>query len=237
MMSNNKSLESGSLLAVLRRASHDELSAIFEAIDQAVDIRPKRSAVYKIYREGLTRIPEMVEYWLCSCGGHAIKNFFRDGGPPYREVVYDVCRKVGVQGLNTCSDVLGMEGELLRCLVAKALARMTPEQKQKFMQNLNANLAQPINFAQLVGQGAAGFGVIGPLLFSLLSKEFVKRGIAVVAAEVAGVALGGVLTGVGALASVVWLGYDIGGPSYRGTVPAVVQVALLRQHMMWSGRE
>ncbi len=40
---------------------------------------------------------------------------------------------------------------------------------------------------------------------------------------------------VGLAIGVIWTAADIAGPSLRGTVPAVAQVAMIRQRLLWGG--
>jgi len=43
----------------------------------------------------------------------------------------------------------------------------------------------------------------------------------------------GIAGPIGLVAGTVWLAVDMAGPSYRATIPAVAQVALLRQRMLY----
>ena len=233
----------GDLLAVLHRASHDELKEIVEALHRSLDVRIKDNPHYIAAKRDLTRVPDVIADYLLRAGGHSLVNAWRGSGPPYPKVLRDVCQVMKV----SVSDGLGVvetEALLLREVTERVWAKMSPEQRRATLEKVGGELgaaAQEVA-RQNGGIGAVPLGVLvtlagGQLLRMLLPELAVAVAGAAGAAGVLG-GVAGVLAGpLGWAAGAVWVAAEVAGPSYRGLAPAVFQVAALRQGFLWQDEE
>ena len=167
-------------------------------------------------------------------GGNTFANIFRHGrGPSYESIVSDVCKQLKVAvGVHDTTEE--MERALLDKVTEKMLDELTPEQLKEIMQELDIRkrtytkqavmaallLARRMNLRlyyyvmsyilriatnMLIGRGVlmAGFGLM-------------SRGLSVLMGPVGWILLSG------------WTAWDMAGPAYRVTIPAVLQIAFLR---------
>jgi uncharacterized protein YaaW (UPF0174 family) len=230
-----ESIESGSLLAVLRRASHHDLYEIVESINRAFDSLIKWDDRYKANREDLTKAPNFIADHLCRAGGHAVRNWFRGGGPDYPEVVQDVCAAVSVR-LPEVKDrmVVDMEVALLKVLLAKATKNLSAEQQADLLAQMASAAGRPVLLDDVLNGGKA-LALFAPMILSFVAQQTVVKGLAAVA-EFAVARLAASIAGpIGIVVGTLWFASDLAGPSLRGTIPAVAQVAILRQRLVWQG--
>lgn len=243
MSLEGNALPNGDLLAVLRRASHADLRKIVEALHRSLDVRIKDNPRYIAAKRDLTRVPDVIAEYLLRAGGHGLVNAWRGGGPPYPEVLRDVCRVMTVavpDGL----DIVETEALLLREVTERVWAKMTPEQRQAALNRVGGELGAAAQEAarQNGGVGAVPLGVLATLAGGQLLRMLLPE-LAVAVAGAAGAAgvlgsIAGMLAGpVGWAGGAVWAAAEIAGPSYRGLVPAVFQVAALRQGFLWQDEE
>jgi uncharacterized protein YaaW (UPF0174 family) len=231
----HESIEAGGLLAVLQRANHHELCAIVEAVDKALDSVIKWDARYEVFRNDLTKVPVFVAEHLCRAGGHSVRNWFRGGGPSYCDVVRDVCGTVGVMLPDAKAGVVEMETAFLKVLIERAFKGLSPEEQAALLKKIAETAGRPINYADLISGGAMFSLLAAVILEAVIGQAAVKGLAGAAAARVAfGRIVGGVAGPIGFFAGAAWLVYDIAGPSLRGTIPAVAQVALLRQRFLWA---
>ena len=167
-------------------------------------------------------------------GGNTFLNLFRQGRcPSYESIVYDVCKQLNVEvGVHDTTEE--MERALLDKVTEKMLDELTPEQLKEIMNKLEIRkrtytkqavmaallLTRRINLRlyyyvmsyilrmatnMLIGRGVlmAGFGLM-------------SRGLSVLMGPIGWILLSG------------WTAWDIAGPAYRVTIPAVLQIAFLR---------
>ena len=167
-------------------------------------------------------------------GGNTFLNLFRQGrGPSYESIVYDVCKQLNVE-VGVYDTTEEMERALLDKVTEKMLDELTPEQLKEIMNKLEIRkhtytkqavmaallLTRRINLRlyyyvmsyilrmatnMLIGRGVlmAGFGLM-------------SRGLSVLMGPIGWILLSG------------WTAWDIAGPAYRVTIPAVLQIAFLR---------
>jgi uncharacterized protein YaaW (UPF0174 family) len=223
-------LQSGEILPVLRRAGHEDLKPIVEALDKSWDVRIKADARYQAAQHDLTAITEVIADYVTRAGGNAFRNLLRSGGPAYSEVLRDVC---GVMKVNVSNGmgILPMEEKLLRDILERIWDKLTPEERKKIFEdvagssglaeqipNMPGNMLWLMPLPALLAQiGLRAAGVFLP-----------KLGL-----QMFGAVLGPIGLAVAAALAVV----DAVGPSYRGLVPAVFHIAALRQRFLWQDDE
>lgn len=231
-------LRSGELLPVLKRASHDELKLIVEALNRSWDVQIKSDPKYQRAAHNLTIIPEVIADHITRAGGHAFANIVRGGqGPSYAEVLRDVCDVMKVE-VRKGTSLLATEEKLLRDVCERVWNAMSPDERRKALGHTRPGLGPAEeHFRKASEDGWAG------MPFSSLMAQLAARLIAAVARQLLLAAGGetaltravGALFGpVGLAASAIWAAADAFGPSYRGVAPAVFHIASLRQRFLWA---
>ncbi len=247
----NGDLRTGDLLPVLRRASHDDLKHIVEALDRSWDVHIKSDVRYRRAAHDLTIIPEVIADHVTRAGGNAVRNKLRGGGPPYEEVLRDVCKVMKVE-IEKDMTVLAIEEKMLKDIIERLWEAMSPEQRKEVLQAAakqkdgaaQAFADAPVDklwllpFSTLMAQvGLAMAALImkqmGVQLAGMAAGQALRMGlnVAASAALARGVA---VFTGpVGWAATAAWTAVEVLGPSYRGLAPAVFHIAWLRRQFLW----
>jgi uncharacterized protein YaaW (UPF0174 family) len=226
------SIEAGSLLAVLRRASHPELEAIVVALSNAFDVLITSDRRYTTHQNDLTQIPEVIADHVCRAGGHAVVNWFRGGGPEYAEVVRDVCGALDVNPLP--GSIVAMEEALLKVMLDRAIAQLGSVEREELLRKMREAAGRPVGFADVLRSGGPLMGVLAPYIFAAVGRQAAARGVVLVLEAVGARVASGVLGPIGIVLGTAWLAHDLAGPSLRATVPAAVEVARLRQRLLWA---
>jgi uncharacterized protein YaaW (UPF0174 family) len=230
---DGRGLEDGALLPVLRRASHFDLLEIAASLDKGADVFLKWDGRYGSAQDDLTRAPELIAEYLLRAGGHAAANKWRGGGPDYANVVNDVCRKVGVKLSTSAANARIMEVLLLKKLLDQAVKNLSESEKDDILEKMKRAAGRPVEFDDLV-KGTTLLGLLMPLVFTAIAQQTLARAVAAGAGLVLQRLAAGIAGPIGLVVGTVWLVSDFAGPSYRATIPAVTQVALLRQQFLWS---
>ena len=172
---------------------------------------------------------------LQSYGGNTILNFFRNGqGPRYESIVYDVCKKMGVKGITKHDTAEDMEQKLLIKISSKAIGEMTEEQVRSIMYECGikgysysrAGLAAALIALRVINKRL--FIIVIHSVMRMLSEILLTRGIVIIGVGTISRGLGLLLGPVGWIILTGWTVWDLMGPAYRVTVPAVVQIAYMR---------
>lgn len=186
--------------------------------------------------------PQHSKYWkeiaaeIQCFGANSLATLFRRGkGVLYREVLTDACSKAKVN-FNAKSDIDKIEDALLMKLLSDALENMSDADREEIakivgLSNLKS-FSSPAVMAAL--QGAFVMGGFASYQIALMIANAVSRsvlGAGIAFAGNAAIARGlSIMTGpIGWALTGIWTAVDLAGPAYRVTLPAVVNVALLRK--------
>jgi uncharacterized protein YaaW (UPF0174 family) len=224
-------LQSGDLLPVLRRASHEDLKPIVDALDKSWDVRIKADGRYQAAQHDFTAIPEVIADYVTRAGGNAIRNWLRSGGPVYSEVLRDVCGVMKVK-VPDGIDTLAIEEKLLRDVLERIWEKLTPEERKKVFDDV----AGPAGMAGQIPNDASG-NMLWLLPLSGLLTQIGLRAAGFVLPKLGLQVVGTALGPVGIAVAAIWTVVDAVGPSYRGLVPAVFHIAALRQRFLWQEDE
>lgn len=190
--------------------------------------------------------PDHRRYWMeiaaeIQCfGANTFATMFRGGqGVPYKEVLMDVCDQLKVN-YNKSASTSVIESNLLMKILTDALQRMTPEQIRelgeavghKNASSLNAQSAAALFQAVFRAGGFKSYQltviIVNAVLKALIGRGLSFGGGAVLTRTMA------VLTGpIGWAITGLWTAVDLAGAAYRVTIPAVIQVAALRQKHLY----
>lgn len=167
-------------------------------------------------------------------GGNSFANFFRGEGPEYSEILRDVAKRNKVS-FNVKSSDERIERLLLQKLFEDSVENASDEELKNMMDELGyptTNFTRQAAIATLITAWKAGGFKSYMLLVSVVNavmKFLVGRGLSL-AANAALTRMASIMMGpVGWVLTALWTLIDIAGPAYRVTVPAVIQIAYIRQ--------
>lgn len=193
--------------------------------------------------------PDHFQYWeriaaeIQCFGANTFATMLRGGeGVLYKEVLTDVCDKLKVN-YNKDSRTETIENNLLMKILTDAVERMTPEELKELAEATGVKNTDGITAEAMIGVfqaifRAGGFKsyqltliVVNAVLKALIGRGLSLAGNAALARAMA------VLTGpIGWVITGLWTAIDIAGPAYRVTIPAVIQVAVLRQKYLYASK-
>lgn len=168
-------------------------------------------------------------------GGNTFANILRMGkGVLYKEILCDVADKLKVN-YNKNSDTETIEINLFMKILENSLDQMSKEQIKEISQELNLNLStftkQSTMAAMqfLIKQGGFKSYQLIVIVANAISKLILGRGLSAVVNASLTKAMSIFVGPIGWAITGMWTAIDIAGPAYRVTIPAVIQIAYLRQ--------
>lgn len=190
--------------------------------------------------------PDHYQYWeliaaeVQCFGANSLVTVFRGGkGVPYKEVLTDVCDKMKVN-YNNDSDVATIEKNLLMKILKNSVEKMSAEDVRKLAESIGIKNFNNIGPEALIAafQGifqAGGFKSYQLMLIivNAVMKAMIGRGLAL-AGNVALVRVAAIMAGpIGWVITGLLTAIDLAGAAYRVTIPAVIQIAFLRQKLQY----
>ena len=190
--------------------------------------------------------PDHQKYWklvaaeLQCFGASTFATLLRGGeGVPYKEVLIDVCDKMKVN-YNKDSKVETIEGNLLMKILTDVIEKMNPEELKELaeatgIKNINGITPQIMTGAFQAVFRAGGFKSyqITVIVANAIVKALIRRGLPPIVNQTLTKAMSIITGPIGWVITGVWTAIDIAGPAYRVTIPAVIQVAVLRQKYLY----
>lgn len=230
-------------LQFLNRATNDDLRILCDIIvkdKKGNDRLTEKLSEEPVYMDNYPGnihafLPELVKEFRLF-GGNTIVNVFRKDGPKYSEILRDVAKRNKVNFNNKSTDEQ-VEQYLLQKLFNDSLNGADEQQLKDMMAELGlptTNFSREAAVAALMLAWKAGGFKSYMLLVSVVNavvKCLIGRGLAL-AANAALTRMAAIMTGpVGWAITALWTAVDIAGPAYRVTVPAVIQIAYIRQSL------
>lgn len=180
-------------------------------------------------------LPELVDEFR-RFGGNSFANFFRRNGPEHSEILRDVARRNKVSFNKHNSDEQ-IEQYLLQKLFDDSINGASNDELKEMMKELGyptTNFTRQAAIATLMTAWKAGGFQSYILLVSVVNavmKFLIGRGLSF-AANAAMTRMASIMLGpVGWVLTALWTIIDIAGPAYRVTIPAVIQIAYIRQNV------
>lgn len=224
---------------LLRAASNEDLDPLVEYILKAATEGLKRNKEFKRYHPDHSRYPDVIFEEIKLFGGNTFVNVFRKEGPPYREVLEDVARKVKVKDVEKYS-VVELEWRMIEELLRKAGKSAEGKEGEELEEALrHAGLSEK-DYKKFIA-GASISALLGRTVYSLfmyksstfiastVAKQVLGHSLRVGAGVVAGRGSSFLLGPVAWVLMGMWAAFDISGPAYRVTMPCVFHIAMLRQ--------
>ena len=235
------------LIRVLEHSDNDDLRTLCDIITLGKDGSPRLN-------EGLTNkpvyehnyphnmralIPEIVKE-LSLYGGNTFVNILKGQGKPYSPILRKVARRLKVSFRDSQADEV-IEGYMLHKLFDDMSDRLSDEElrtmaKEFGVKPLRYTRQAMVAAMQIAIRRGGVYGLSWSMnVANIVARQMVGRG--VVFASSATMSRGlAVLTGpIGWALTAAWTAYDIAGPAYRVIVPAVIQIAYLRQKQQLLG--
>lgn len=195
-----------------------------------------QSELYKKYHPKHSLYWQAIAAEIQCFGANTFMTILRGGqGVPYREVLCDVCKKLKVK-YNSHASTEEIEQDLILKVFEDALENMPDADRKKITSKLDipkssSSSARAITSAArlIFQQGGFKSYQISVIVANAVYKAVMGRGLSLAANSTLTKSLS-VLTGpVGLAISIAWAMIDISGSAYRVTIPAVFEIALLRQ--------
>ena len=159
---------------------------------------------------------------------------FYECNPSYEQIVSDVCHRLHVKNICKHDTAEEMEEKLLLYITEKMINELSEEDIDSIITNLhikNCNLTKQSLIALTIYSMRFNqqlFVRIMDYLLCLITKMLVGRGILVFFWGSFSRASSLLLGPIGWTLLTTWTLWDIAGPAYRVTAPAVIQVAYMR---------
>jgi uncharacterized protein YaaW (UPF0174 family) len=198
------------------------------------------SSVYKQHAPDHHQYWELIAAEIQCFGANTFVTMFRGGkGVEYREVLMDVCDKMKVN-YNKEASVERIENCLLLKVLNDALEKMSPEELRQLAESVGVKNIGLLTPESMLGVFQAVFRAGGFKSYQLtlivvnaVLKAMIGRGLSL-AGNAALTRTIGILTGpIGWAVTGIWTAVDIASAAYRVTIPAVIQVAALRQKYLY----
>lgn len=235
------------LIRVLERSDNDDLRVLCDIITLGKDGSPRLSEnltnkpVYEHNYPHNMRvlIPEMVKE-LSLFGGNTFVNLFKGQGKPYQTILRKVARRLKVSFRDSQADEV-IEGYMLQKLFDDMSDRLSDEELRTMAKEFGVKplryTRQAIVAAMQIAIRRGGvYGLLWSMnIANLVSRQMVSRGVALASSTAMSRGLAALTGPIGWALTAAWSAYDIAGPAYRVIVPAVIQIAYLRQKQQLLG--
>lgn len=234
-------------LIFLNHASNDELLMLCDIVTKEKDgtfriteTLTNTQSYRRYYPDNIRKmLPELIHEFRLF-GGNSVLNFFRGEGPEYPEILRDVANKCNVSFNNATAKDEHVELLLLDKLIKDALDGASDDELRQMIHELNINMPEFNRYKATLhleklwrSRNTVGFILMASVTSSVLTR---LTGIAV--GTVTGLMLSRlsaiILGPIGFILTSLYCTIDIAGPAYRVTIPAVIQIAYIRQKMKFN---
>jgi uncharacterized protein YaaW (UPF0174 family) len=226
-------------LEFLGKCSDEELDVLVQLLTKDKNGKDRVTETLTV-KEGYKKYyPKHSKYWkeiageIQEFGGNSFVNIFRGGGVKYREILTDVCDKMGVKYNNNASTE-HIEQTMLMSILEDSLEKLSEEEKKEILKELDIKTtnftseAIMASIQTLIRTNGVLYYKLALIVANAVAKSIIGKGLSVAGNQImlrsisifAG-PIGWVLTGL-------WTAIDIAGPAYRVTIPIAVEIAFLR---------
>lgn len=190
---------------------------------------------FKAAKDNYQQVWQLIAGELQHFGGDTLVNLFRRSGVEYREILTDVCKKLKIK-TDYKADTVKIEQALLAKLFADSWEKMSDSERDALREELkiDASLTSSAALTAIIAAIRMGGFMsyqVAMIVANAVAKALLGRGLTLAAK--AGLARAiGVFAGPIGIAITVLFIPAISGPAFRVTLPAVVQIAAMRQQML-----
>lgn len=240
----NKTL---SLDKLLRYASPAQLSELADIITDSGKGRlvltenSKKNILAHQRRRALHIISADLAREICAFGGNTVVNAFRSTSQPsYLAVATDVAKKMGVKVPKNAS-VCDIEELIIKQILTTSFKGKSKAEIETLFNAHNCKFDNQ-QLEQLLKKGKTAdlvswlYSTCGPYTLSRLVNSAMvpalnvaaKAGIPLIGKAIA-IRAPAMMNPIAAVISAAWVTYDLTGPAFRITLPAVIRIACIRQ--------
>ncbi|WP_224651142.1 YaaW family protein [Pectobacterium versatile] len=239
-----------SLNELLKTASRKELEMLADIITDKgkgrISLSGEKKSLILNHKEHQTLhlATEEISQQICAFGGNTLINLVRTGSKEYQEVAHDVAEKLGAKVPKSASII-----EIEELVIQKVLEEILKDEKSsnaieqlciseniRFDRVILKKLKKQNNKTELA---LLIFTAAGPYIISHILRMALMSGLGIAFRSKImrallfsrGIAL---LNPIFTALSAVWMTYDLSGPAYRVTLPAVICIATIRQEWIKS---
>lgn len=169
-------------------------------------------------------------------GGDTFVNLFRGTGVEYREILTDVCKKLNIK-TDYKAETVKIEQALLAKLFQDSWEKMSASERDELRKELkiDASLTSSAALTAIIAAIRMGGFMsyqVAMIVANAVAKALLGRGLTLAANAGLARAIGVFAGPIGIAITVLLTVPAISGPAFRVTLPAVVQIAAMRQQML-----
>lgn len=217
-------------LEILYEMDNEELEVLVEIIKEKGGFNNDLTtcSAYEKYYPDHKKYVSKIESEIISYGS----NSFGDN-KSYKEILCDVCDKMEVN-YNRARDLEHIEHNLMEKVLEKAWDEMSEEERQKVLNSISNGKTgsfKGVSSAVLVSLfRAGGFASyqIAVVIANTVANFILGRGLSLAANAALTKALSILAGPIGWAITALWTIFDLAGPAYRVTIPAVIFIASTR---------
>lgn len=228
-------------LQFLRFCDNDDLRTLCDIIMYDKDGKIRLTENLSTCDGFLTCYPDkMAAMWkdiaaeLQAYGGNTIINCCRGQGPSYKSIVRDVCKHMRVRDISLHDTAEEMEQKLLVAVCCKAIGKLDESQVRAIMdesgirdyERTKAGLLAALIALSVINRRV--FVIVFEMVMIMVCHMLIGRTVIYAGAGLLSRGMGVFFGPVGWLLIGGWTLWDVMGPAYRVTIPAVIQVAYMR---------
>ena len=233
-LKNMKSEDLNDLVYLLIYDPKDECERISQEL--------KNHVHYKLHYPNHSKYWKAIAEELQLYGGNTIANIIRGHGVLYREIVEDLLKKFKIKYHKTAS-IIELEQLFLEGILKQTLKKMSVKDKKELLQTLQKELKLQ-NFKENFQPSTENILKLSKTIFKSggfksyqltviiangVSKAILGKGISFVGNATLTKSMSLLMGPIGMAIQGIWEIHKISGPAYRVTLPAVAEIALLRQ--------
>lgn len=230
------------LLQLLNKADNEDLRVLADIIttnkngnsrfNEQLTAKAQYKSCYPNNMHAL--VPDIVEE-LQRYGANTVMTFLRRGnGVSYHTILRDVAKKLKVS-YNKHTNDEALERYILQKMFDDVVNKMSEEELRALAESMKIRLCVGYSKQAIIAvlQAAIRRGGFQSYIWivvaaNAISKALLGRGLSLAANAMLTRLAYMFASPMGIILNVLWTGIDIAGPAYRVTIPAVIQIAYLR---------
>ena len=238
-------MQETTLLSLLQKADNDDLKVLADIIttnkkgnrrpNELLTVKASYAACYPYNMRAL--VPDIVDELQCY-GANSVMTLLRGGnGVSYQTILRDVAKKLKVSYNKNTSDE-SLERYILQKMFDDIAEKMSEAELRALAESMKIRLTVGYSKQTIIAvlQAAIRRGGFQSYIWIVVAANAISRAILGRGLSFAANAMLMRLTSMfagpfGIAINVLWTAIDIAGPAYRVTIPAVVQIAYIRNKL------
>ena len=233
---NNTAVFDKDLNPILSLANNDDLEPLVSYLKTKYSESLTVSAAYKSHNPNHSKYADLIAKEIRDMGGNSFVNTFRGEGPSYFEIVCDVASKLNAP-YNKNKSISDIEDSILETILEKTLNKMSDADKEELMKEMGGKAGfskggiTTAAFITIFRAGGFRSYQLTLIIANQIARLILGSGFRL-ATNTAMVRAASILSGpIGWAITGLWTAVDLAGPSYKVTIPCVIQIAMLRKKL------